>query len=151
MAKLALFRIDGRAVREGEWVSVEEYGDLEILTRGFGDEYTDAQARRQRQAAKAFGGDTDKLPVKIRRQINIECLIAHVVRDVRNLEHDDGTPVAFPEFCDLLRDPDYPGLLLASFQAAAQVGARREIDIEEAVPPLAPSSGTGSSGGDTAH
>lgn len=151
MAKLALFRVNGRAVREGEWVPVEEYGDLEILTRGFGDEYTDAQARKQRQAAKAYGGDTDRLPVKIRRQINVDCLISHVLRDVRNLEHDDGSPVTFPEFCDLLRDPDYPGLLLASFTAAAMAGARREVDLEEAVPPLAPSSGTGSSGENTGH
>lgn len=149
MAKLSLFRVNGAAVREGEWIPVEDYGDLEIFTRGFGDEYSDAQARKQRQAAKSLGGDTDKLPVKVRRQINVECLIAHVVRDVRNLEHDDGSPVSFAEFCDLLRDPDYPGLLIASFTAAAMVGTRREIDIEEAAPPLARSSGTGSSGADT--
>jgi hypothetical protein len=133
MAKLSSFRQDSRAIQEGEWVRVgEEYDDLEIRTRGFTDAYFDAQAARQRKAAVGFGGDVTKLPSAIRRQINVECLIQHVVLDVRNLTHDDGRPVTKEEFYDLLRDPDYAELVIACFRAASLVGQRRAADLEEA-------------------
>jgi hypothetical protein len=135
MAKLSTFKTNSRALKEGEWVRPgEEYGDLEILTRGLTDTYFDAQAARQRRAAVGFGGNVDKLPVAIRRAINLDLLIEHVVLDVRNLEHDDGTKVTFDQFTQMLRDPDYAELATACFAAASLVGRRRAVDVEDAVP-----------------
>jgi hypothetical protein len=133
MAKLSSFKQDAKAIAEGEWVRVgEEYDDLEIRTRGFTDAYFDAQAARQRRAAVGLGGDVSKLPSAIRRSINVDCLIQHVVLDVRNLTHDDGKPVTHDEFCDLLRDPNYAELVVACFKAAGKVGQRRTADLEDA-------------------
>jgi hypothetical protein len=134
MAKLSAFKADSAAIQQGEWVRVgEEYDDLEILTRGFTDVYFDAQASRQRRAAVGFNGDTNKLPSALRRSINIDCLIAHVVMDIRNLQHDDGRPVTRQEFEGLLRDPDYAELVVACFKAAGQVGQRKAIELDDAV------------------
>jgi hypothetical protein len=73
MAKISTFKINFRAQKEGEWVPPgEEYGDLEILTRGLTDTYFDAQAARQRRAAVGFNGNVDKLPLAIRRAINLD-------------------------------------------------------------------------------
>jgi hypothetical protein len=133
MAKLSAFKTDSKAIHEGEWIRVgEEYDDLDIRTRGFTDAYFDAQAAKQRKAAVGFGGDVSKLPSALRRQINIECLLAHVVLDVRNLQHDDGRNVTFEEFKEMLRDPDYGELLSACFKAASMVGQRRAADLEDA-------------------
>ena len=134
MAKLSQLKQDHAAITEGEWIRVgDEYDDLEILTRGITDLYLDAQAAKQRRAAVGFGGAADRLPVAIRRQINVECLIAHVVLDVRNLTDDAGQPVSFAQFKDLLHDRDYTPLVSACFLAASQVGRRVAADVEEAV------------------
>jgi len=150
MAKLSRFRTDSRAIDEGEWITLDEWDGIRILTRGWNDDYADAQARQQRQAALGFGGNTDRLPSAMKRKINIECLIRHVLRDVDNLTDDDGRKVDFAEFADLLRNPDYADLVLACFAAASQVGQRRSFDIEEAAGPLAPSSPGTLNGADTA-
>jgi hypothetical protein len=132
MAKLSSFKRNTTAFNEGEWVRPDPGEDLEIKARGLGDAYADAQAAKQRRAAKSFGGDTEKLPVAMKRRINVECLIDHALMDVRGLEHEDGKPVGFEEFCDMLRSDDYPGLVALSFTAAAMVGDAQRADIEEA-------------------
>jgi hypothetical protein len=145
LAKLSSFRTDSQAIQAGEWVRVDdEYGDLEILTRGFTDAYFDAQARRQHAAARGFGGDANKLPSAIRRAINVECVIEHMVLDVRNLVDDQNGGRAIPvqEFKDLLRNADYAELVVACFRAAGKVGQRRAMDLEEAVGNSPPPSST---------
>lgn len=133
MAKLSAFRVNSKAVTEGEWVRIgDEYDDLEIKTRGRTDQYHDATARRQRKAAAGFGGDVTKLPLAIRREINVECLIEFVVLDVRNLLDDAGEPVTLDQFRALLRDPDYKELVEACYIAAEMVGQRRAAEAEEA-------------------
>ena len=133
MAKLSQLKHHHAAITEGEWIRVgDEYDDLEILTRGITDLYLDAQAAKQRRAAVGFGGDVDRLPVAIRRKINVECLIAHVVLDVRNLTDDAGQPVSFAQFKELLHGRDYTPLVSACFLAASQVGRRTAADLEEA-------------------
>ncbi|MDO9712456.1 hypothetical protein [Paracraurococcus lichenis] len=133
MVELARFEQNYTAITEGAWIRVgEEYGDLEIQTRGFTDQYTDAQTRRQRQAAKAYEGDVSRLPVALRRKINIDCLCDFVLMGVRNLTVQ-GTPVDFPTFCNLLKDPRYAPLVEASFRAVNRVGQQLEADIEDAV------------------
>lgn len=134
MAKLSTLKQDHAAITEGEWIRVgDEYDDLEILTRGITDLYLDAQAAKQRRAAVSYGGDVDRLPVATRRKINVECLIAHVVLDVRNLTDEADQPVSFAKFKELLHDRDYTPLVSACFLAASQVGRRTAADVEEAV------------------
>lgn len=134
MAKIAKFRKNSAAIREGEWVKPgEEYDDMEILTRGFTDDYLDAQAQKLRRAASAWGNSPERIPVKIKREINTDCLLKYVILDVRNLQHDDGSAVSLDEFKDMLRDPDYDELLVACYRAAAQVGQIKQADVEEAV------------------
>ncbi|EHM01157.1 hypothetical protein HMPREF9946_02232 [Acetobacteraceae bacterium AT-5844] len=147
MAKLSQFRQNSTAIIKGEWVPVgDEFGDLEILTRGFTDEYYDAQAARQRVAARDFDGDVSRLPTATRRSINLDCLIDHVLLGVRNLEHDEGPqagkPVTLEEFHDLLRNPDYAELVAGCFKAPARVGRRRKADLADAVGNSASTSAT---------
>ncbi len=85
-----------------------------------------------------------KLPTAITRAINLDCLIEHVLIDVRNLQHDDGRDVSLTEFVEMIRDPDYVELFLAVFKAATQVGQRRAEEREEAAGNL-PTSSAGSS------
>lgn len=133
MARLSGFKINSKAIENGQWVSPgEEYDDLQILTRGFTDLYTDARAAKLRRAALAYSGETTKVPNSIQREILVECMIEHVLLDVRNLTDDQGSPVDFARFCDLLRDPDYADLVTASIRAASLVGKQRLADTKDA-------------------
>jgi hypothetical protein len=135
MAKLSGFKVDAAAHKDGAWVQPgPEYGDLEFLTRGFTDEYRDAQAARLRRAAVSLGGDPTKIPAAIQRSIMVDCVTRFVLRDVRNLEDADGQPVDFPSLCALLHKPEYPDLLTAALQAAAVVGRQTAQDVEDAIP-----------------
>jgi CTP:molybdopterin cytidylyltransferase MocA len=141
MARLSNFKIDSKAVQAGAWVSPgDEYDDLQILTRGFTDAYTDARSAKMRRAAVQFNGDQAKIPNATSRAITVDCLESHVLLDVRNLADDAGAPVLFPAFCDLLRNPDYADLLTACIKAAGQVGVRKVVDLEDALPNSPPPS-----------
>jgi hypothetical protein len=134
MARLAGFRVDARAIEDGDWVSPgEEYDDLEIRTRGFTDAYYDAQNAKLRRASISVGGDVSKVSNARQREIRIECLIAHCTLDVRNLTGTDGEPVKFEAFCEMLRDPTYGELVVACIRAAALVGRVKEAEIMDAV------------------
>lgn len=144
MAKLSKFRTNSRAIQEGEWIVLgDEYDDLEILTRGFTDAYFDAQAAKQRRAAVSLGGDVNKLPSAVRRAINVECLIQHVVLDVRNLTDDNGNTITAEQFHTLLKDPDYAELVVGCYSAASRVGQRRKAELEDAVGNSEPAFSTG--------
>ena len=146
MAKLSQFKRNTKAFTEGTWKRPDPGSDLEILSRGYTDTYYDAQASKQRAAAKGFNGDTEKLPVAIKRRINIDCLIAHVLVDVRGLEGEDGKPVSFATFCDLIRDPDYSDLANAAFAAASMVTNEREADLADTEGNSSPASAGTSNG-----
>jgi hypothetical protein len=123
MARLSAFRVDSKAIEAGAWVKPgDEYDDLEIQTRGFTDVYTDAKAAKLRRAALQYGGDQAKIPNAVVRRVIVDCLIGHLLLDVRGLADEAGAPVAFAGFCDLLRDPDYSPLVNACIQAASTVG-----------------------------
>ena len=133
MARLSAFKVDSNLVETGAWVSPgEEYDDMEIRTRGYTDTYYNALNARNRRAAVGFGNDVVKLPNEIRRDIQIDCLIKHCLLDVRNVVDDDGKPVDFARFCDMLRDKDYSQLVVASMTAASLVGRQVAQDKEDA-------------------
>ncbi len=141
MAKLSSFKVDSNAVEAGEWQSPgDEYDDMEIRTRGFTDLYTDARAARMRRLAVGFGGDERKVPNKLQREVIVDCLIKHVILDVRGLVDDAGTPVTFAAFCDLLRNPDYADLFKACVNAASMVGLQSRQDTADALGNSAPPS-----------
>jgi len=132
MANLSSFKRNSVAFLEGAWKRPDpERPDFEIRTRGFTDRYHDLQAAKQRKAAKGFGGDVNKLPVATTRRINIDCLIAECLLDVK-LTDDDKQPVTFEEFCEALRDPDQVDLQNAAFTAAGMVTNERAADAKEA-------------------
>ena len=141
MARLSAFKIDSKAVETGSWVRAgEEYDDLEILTRGFTDQYTDAHQAKLRKAAKGLGGDTSKLPIAISRALLVESLLQHVILDVRNLQDGSGQPVTMTAFAAMLSDPDYAELVSACLKAASRVGLAKADDLADAVGNSAPPS-----------
>lgn len=150
MATLEKFRRNSRAVREGEWVRVgDEYDDLEIRTRGYTDAYFDAHDEMMSKAVKA-AGEAKKLSSAVRREITVECMIRHLLLDVRNLTRADGRPVTFEEFCGMLRDPDYLELVAACVRAVEKVGRQRQDEVQEAAGNCARASDTILSGAATA-
>lgn len=133
MARLNAFKIDSQAVEGGQWISPgDEYDDLMIRCRGYTDSYYDAQARKIRRAALPFGGDVAKVANSVQRDIRVECLIKHVVLDVKGLADESGAAVDFDRFCDLLRDPDYSQLVVACMTAAGLVGRQTAQDKADA-------------------
>lgn len=133
MAKLGSFGRSRSAMDEGEWVSPgDEFDDLEIKTRAYNDAYTDLRALKLRREARRHGGDIGKIPNAVQRAIIVDCLVAHCLQDVRNLEDDDGTPVPFDQFAEMLKDPRYGDLFIAATAAPAKVGLASAEEAEEA-------------------
>ena len=133
MASLNKFKIDSKRVADGDWISPgEEYDDLEIKTRGFTDEYTDARNSKIRRASALYNNDPARIPTAVSRAITVECMIKYVVQDVRNLKDANEQPVNFAQFCDMLLDPDYYDLVVACIKAAAIVGVQRAADKADA-------------------
>lgn len=134
MAKLSEFRSDTRAINDGIWIHPDKarYPDLEILTRGFSDEYIDAQQIRLAAAAEKQDGLQSRIPNAERRQINAALLRDFLVLDVRGLENDDGTAVSRDDFLAALDKPEYSKLQQACFAAAARVTSRSAEQIKGA-------------------
>lgn len=138
MASLSRFKADLTKINDGAWVKLgEEFGEIEIQTRGFTDAHNDARAARIRRAATRFSGDATKIPQSDVRAILIDLLIQHCLLDIRNLEDQNGDPVSFDLFCQLLHDDQYQDLYGAALAAANQVSAEREADLQEAKKNLA--------------
>ena len=133
MAKLTSFKVDAKAIEEGEWIRPgEEYEDLEFRTRGFTDAYEDARAAKTRRAAARFGGDASKIPQSERRAILIDCLLAHVLLDVRGLNDEHDQPIPFNVLAGHLHDASFAPLVSAALTAAAQISNRRAADVSDA-------------------
>lgn len=133
MAKLSAFRVDSAKIEQGEWISPGlEYDDMEVHVRGFTDAYFESQNLKLHRAARAFNGDTARVPMAVQRDIRIEALITHILLDVRGISTDEGTPVTLAQFCDVLRNPDYADLVMAVQKAAGQVGRNLTEDKKDA-------------------
>jgi hypothetical protein len=135
MARLSEFRVDSRAIADGAWVRVDEalYGDLDILTRGFTDDFIDAQTARLARAATPYGGNQEKIPNAERRKINASLLRDFLVLDVRNLLDDADQPVSVQAFHGMLDDPAYYRLARACFEAAGRVSSQSEDQLRHAL------------------
>lgn len=114
-----------------EWVSPgPDYGDVEILCRPLGFDYIDEQARLLRVAARKAGGE-DRISSADRAALNVEAMIKTGLVDVRGLV-DNGNPVTFTQFCDLLRQPEFGELANLAMAACGAAGRVRQDDMEEA-------------------
>jgi hypothetical protein len=134
MAVLTAFRTDSTKIKQGDWVSPgDEYDDLEILVRGYTDEYADERAKRFRKLASRYQGDIRNVPAARQRQTVIDLMIDFLVLDVRGLCHPNGEKIGIDEFKQLLRDPDYQELVNACQKAAASVGVITKSEDEDAV------------------
>lgn len=135
MARLKDFRTDTHALTDGVWIRVNEslYGDLEIMARGFTDDFVDARNARMKKAAKRYGQDETQIPNAELRDINASLLRDFLLMNVRNLEGDDGNPVPFVEFSATLTDPSYSQLAKACWDAAIKVSSLNVEELEDAV------------------
>jgi hypothetical protein len=137
---------------EGEWVAPGgDMEDIEFLTVGFTDAYTDMQNRRHRRLAQAHGDSIANVPVKLLRKANLECLLAaRCVTGIRNLSNADGQPVTWDEVKTMVFDPRYRPLADGLFAAVRLASQRREADLEDAEGNSGLSSGSNSNGDHTA-
>ncbi len=127
MAKLSSLLSDTKSIDEGMWQPVNPafYDDLEIFTRGFTDDFVDAQAARLRKLR--LDNDIiegDPLPNAMQRELNAGLLRDLLVLDVRNLEGDDGIQVSVEDFKAMLDKPNAGRLVRACWEAASRVSSR---------------------------
>ncbi|MFT8245195.1 hypothetical protein [Roseomonas sp. BN140053] len=133
MATLASLTAAETADPEGDWIAPGgDADDIEVRTVGFSDAYTDAQARRHRRLAQAYGGDVTAVPVALMRKANLDCLLQHSVFGLRNLKGEDGQDLPFEEVKRMVYEPRFRPLADAMFAAARLATARRKADIEDA-------------------
>jgi hypothetical protein len=133
MVELSEFRTDTRAINDGVWIRVNEaaYGDLDILSRGFTDDFVDAQNARVTKAAEPYGGERTRVPNSEMRTINASLLEDFLVLDVRNLR-DGERVVEVAQFHMMLYDPAYNRLARACWEAAGRVTTRSEAQVKAA-------------------
>ncbi|EHM01423.1 hypothetical protein HMPREF9946_02162 [Acetobacteraceae bacterium AT-5844] len=138
---------------EGEWIAPGgDMDDIEFLTVGFTDAYTDAQNLRHRRLARAYGGDVGAVPVALLRKANLECLLEkRCVTGIRNLLDVNKQPISWDEVKVMVFDPKYRPLADGLFAAARLATLRREADLGEAEGNSAKSSGTNSNGAPTGN
>jgi hypothetical protein len=134
MAKLSAFRSDTRAINDGIFVPVDpvRHPGLEIRTRGFNDDFVDAQNVRLAAAAEKYEGNRGSIPNSEMRKINGDLLREFLVLDVRGLEDDDGKPVSLEEFHGFLGQQEYQKLSQACWTAAGRVTTRTAEQIKVA-------------------
>lgn len=128
MAKLSDFRSDSKAISDGLWVLVDEvmFDDIEILSRGYTDEFIDAQNAMIRKWARRYNGDKERITNAEYRDINATLMREYLVIDVRGLNNDDDKPVTVTEFHEMLFKNEYTKLARAVWEAAGRVTMRTD-------------------------
>ncbi|MBP2229666.1 hypothetical protein J2847_002965 [Azospirillum agricola] len=124
--------VDEDVYTEGRWVQPDPDRPLKIKTKGYPDAYTNASASMQREAAKGFNYDTDRLKATHRRNINVKCLIKHSLVDVKGCTIG-GRDLSFEEFCALIQEKRGQKLLGLAFMAAnmATEAQKEEDEVAE--------------------
>ncbi|MFL7901575.1 hypothetical protein ACJ41P_10610 [Azospirillum argentinense] len=132
MESLDHLLLDEDVSSAGRWVQPDPDLPLRIKTKGFTDEYFDAQARMQRSAAKGFNGDTERLPSSLKRDINAKCLLKHSLVDVENCVIG-GKSLTIEEFGDIIQTERGKRLLGLAFTAAGMAHDAQKAEHEAAV------------------
>ena len=135
MVKVSEFITDPKAMSEGMWVRIDpaKYGDLEILSCGFTDEMLDARSELEWSAADRLGVDRTRLPNAEQRHINAQLLERYLIRDVRNLEDDEGKTVTVEQFHRMMYQQGYEQLSSAAWQAARRISTTTAKQMESAL------------------
>lgn len=123
MAKLSDFRSDSKAISDGVWVLVDPvmFDDIEILSRGYTDDFIDAQNAMIRKYAQRYNGDKERITNAQYREINATLMREYLVVDVRGLLDDKDTPVTVAGFHEMLFKNEYTRLARAVWEAAGRV------------------------------
>lgn len=127
MAKLKSLLTDIVAINDGMWVTVNPalYDDLQIKTRGFTDQFVDAQQARFLKAKTDLNlREVDPLPNAVGRKINARLAQDFLVLDVRGLEDEDGQTVGVEPFKKMLENENASRLVRAVFEAAGRVSSK---------------------------
>ena len=149
MAKLSDFTTDVKAVRDGMWVRVDpaRYGDLEIFTCGFTDEFLDAKNELEMAASDHLNIPSGRpLPNAEQRKINAELLERFLIKDVRNLTDENDQPITVQQFHRFMYLLDYNRLAGAAWQAAGRVSNLSAKQLESALGNSLKASRTSSNG-----
>jgi len=136
MAKLSDFVTDARAIKDGLWVRVDpaSFGDLEILSAGFTDEFLDAKTELESAASERLNiGPGRQLPNAEQRKINAELLERFLIKDVRNLYDEKNELVPISEFHRFMYLPTHSRLASAAWRAAGRVSNMTAKQLEQAV------------------
>jgi hypothetical protein len=131
MANLNEFQSDMKSITEGIWIRVHEaYGDLEILVKGFTDDFHDARTARTEIASEPYGGNEKKIPNHEQRRINASLMKDYLIIGVRNLKDGEGNDVTLEQFHRFLFQNDYGRLSRMCWEAAGRVSARSMAQVE---------------------
>lgn len=136
MASILAAKRDAAKVNEGDWVRLhlddDPDKDAYLRTLGHTDAFRDALARRVQKTAQGYGGNAAKIPSAVARAIDIDLYSTLLFKDIRGLEDENGQPVDFERFCDLIRQPDYLPLFNLCAAAVASIGQMQEEAKESA-------------------
>lgn len=143
MVALSKLTTNRTEIQKPRWVQVETQagGNFEIEVSGYSAAYrqelflaqrdraTDLN-RALRPGARLYTAET--LPPAEFDRINGKLIGTHCVHDVRDLTHDDGTPVTVEEFREIIADPETGGgLLWLTNRAVDSIYARKaEVEAE---------------------
>ncbi|MFY8093039.1 MAG: hypothetical protein ACOVN0_06115 [Niveispirillum sp.] len=136
MASIVSAKRDAAKVNEGDWVRLHLEDDPEkdafLRTLGHTDAFRDALARRVGKVAQNYGGNASRIPTAVARAIDIDLYSTLLFKDIRGLEDEQGQPVDFERFCDLIRQPDYLPLFNLCVAAVASIGQMQDEAKETA-------------------
>lgn len=126
-------KIDTRAIEDGRWIAVGgAYDDLRILTRGFTDEFRDAQKTKNKTATDAFMCTVEEIPEASLRRINAELLRDYLILDVENFLDDDDKPIPVNIFHEMLFEKQWTRLARACWTSASRVTVLSKEQLESA-------------------
>lgn len=128
MADLESFAVNVNAIRNGAWDAPgPEWGDMELLVRGFGPHYSEPLAKAQQAAvrkARMDGTlkarqDWEDLPLSDRNALNDEMMLKHIFINVRNLKFG-GEEVSAEKYRQLAQDPRFRDRLMTAVYVSAE-------------------------------
>lgn len=132
--KISAVKVDSARIERGVWVgNIPEMGDVELLVRGWNNV---AFRRMQQELIRALPRAQRRGPAldpAVQDRITARCLAETVLYGWRNVEDDDGKPIAYSKELALewLLDPDMRAFFDAVTWAAMSVADETHEDREE--------------------
>ncbi len=134
MAKLSSLRRDVARITAGEWlrlyIDMDPDKDVWVEAKGITQPFRDEVQRRIKELAQKYGGDLRNAPPEVTRNVDVDMYCDRLLTNVRGLD-DDGRPVGFEEFCQLLRQEEFLELWQAT-QTAVQLFSGVKVEDAKA-------------------